>query len=462
MRSPDLTDTGLDLDLAGTADDVVALVQRAVAASGEEAQQTRHYVAIDGGTSADIRLRVVSVDDPAPLLAFAITTAPSARGTAAATFIMQHGVQKRRRQRSLLGEAPFLSFLRSLAGLVSESDAGASATLRVHGARSVLAPHPAVMPGGTAGPPAGVPASEPVTDAPVAASWTPTVADAPTPTSTAGPSPWTSGEPASASEAAVVQAPSSEPAVPESAVPESAAPAPAVPEAPAAEAPAPDAPAPAAADPEPSPTPPSAQPVAAPVVVAPPAATKQFREPPAVGAQTHAPAASTSSVPPELQITVPPGLIAGAPASQGAPTAHAPALGRPAPAAVIPTPEADLGATVVSASLRAGDFALELPDGERIQLRGPLLLGRNPAPRPEQPDAELRSLVDPRMSVSKTHTVVVPGRRSLRVTDLHSTNGTTITDASGAVTVCLPGEAYVADAGSTIGIGEFPIRVVVG
>jgi predicted component of type VI protein secretion system len=91
-----------------------------------------------------------------------------------------------------------------------------------------------------------------------------------------------------------------------------------------------------------------------------------------------------------------------------------------------------------------------------------VLLGRNPSARPEQPDAELRSLVDPRMSVSKTHTAVVPGRRSLRVTDLHSTNGTTITDASGAVTVCQPGEAYVVEAGSTIGIGEFPIRVIAG
>src|SRR4051812_30264118 len=103
MRSPDPTDTGLELDPAGTAHELVALVQQAVAASGADAQTTRHYVAIDGGTNADIRLRVVSVDDPAPLLAFAITTAPSARGTAAATFILQHGVQKKRRQRTLLG-----------------------------------------------------------------------------------------------------------------------------------------------------------------------------------------------------------------------------------------------------------------------------------------------------------------------------------------------------------------------
>ncbi|WP_138946509.1 FHA domain-containing protein [Plantibacter sp. M259] len=442
MRSPDLTDTGLDLDLAGTADDVVALVQRAVAASGEDAQQTRHYVAIDGGTSADIRLRVVSVDDPAPLLAFAITTAPSARGTAAATFIMQHGVQKRRRQRSLLGQEPFLAFLRAVAELATESDPDASATLRVHGTRTVLAPRPAAAPGSAEASPAGAPAYAPVTDGSVVPGWAPATPGAPAPTPSSDVSTPTSAEPAPVFEAPAAQVPAPERAVPET--------------------PAPAAPAPAAPAPEPTWAPAGSAPDVTPVVVEPPAAAPQFREPPVAPAQTRAPAASTSSVPPELQITVPPGLIAGAPASPVAPEPNAPAPARPVAEALIPTPEADLGATVVSASLRAGDFALELPDGERIPLRGPILLGRNPAARPEQPDAELRSLVDPRMSVSKTHTVVVPGRRSLRVTDLHSTNGTTITDASGAVTVCQPGEAYVVEAGSTIGIGEFPIRVVVG
>ncbi|ROR80903.1 hypothetical protein SAMN06295974_0123 [Plantibacter flavus] len=442
MRSPDLTDTGLDLDLAGTADDVVTLVQRAVAASGEDAQQTRHYVAIDGGTSADIRLRVVSVDDPAPLLAFAITTAPSARGTAAATFIMQHGVQKRRRQRSLLGQEPFLAFLRALVELVTESDPDASATLRVHGARTVLAPRPAAAPGSAEPSPAGAPTDVPVADGPVAPGWAPATSDAPTPTPAPDVSAPTSAEPVPVFEAPAAQVPAPERAVPET--------------------PVPGAPAPAAPAPGPTWAPAGSAPEPTPVVVEPPAPEPQFREPPVAPAQTRAPAASTSSVPPELQITVPPGLFAGAQVSQWAPEPNVSGPVRPAADTVVPTPGADLGATVVSASLRAGDFALELPDGERIPLRGPLLLGRNPSARPEQPDAELRSLVDPRMSVSKTHTVVVPGRRSLRVTDLHSTNGTTITDASGAVTVCQPGEAYVAEAGSTIGIGEFPIRVVVG
>lgn len=437
MRSPDPTDTGLELDLASTADELVALVQSAVAASGADAQATRHYVAIDGGTNADIRLRVVSVDDPAPLLAFAITTAPSARGTAAATFILQHGVQKKRRQRTLLGEQPFLAFLHALAALVAESDPGASATVRVHGARTELAPIAAESSTGGSSLPDAAPSATPTGAAPVASAW-----------------PVSSGGELADGTDSFVAPPGEAPSF--LAQPVDAPPAPDVP-APDAQAAPPEPPAPAVA---PSDREPEREPDAVPVVAAPPLGAPQFRQPPAAIPQSSQDASSTSSVAPELQITVPPGLIASAPPGSDRPASTSNPTRTPD--GPVATSQADLGATVVSSSTRGGDFALELPDGERIRLRGPVLLGRNPSARPEQPDAELRALVDPRMSVSKTHTAVVPGRRSLRVTDLHSTNGTTITDASGAVTVCQPGEAYVVEAGSTIGIGEFPIRVIAG
>lgn len=414
MRSPELTDTGLDLDIAGTADDVVALVQRAVAASGDGAQTTRHYVAIDGGTSADIRLRVVSVDDPAPLLAFAITTAASQRGTAASTFIMQHGVQKRRRQRSLLGEEPFLSFVRSLAALVTESDVGASTVLRVHGVRTVLSPPQTSAP------------TSPLNEAPVSPApldaFVPApglAAESPAPTVQGAPQPMdvTVSEPTTPDVEQV--APGLETAAVAEQVP-AALPAPKV-----------------------SPPPVSPPPFrpAAPTVVAP--------EPPVAG--------SASSVAPELQITVPPGLIGSAPVEPARVADDAPDHARRQAG---PSSAADFDATIAAAALLAGDVALELPDGERVALRRAMLIGRNPGARPEHPDAELRAVVDPRMSVSKTHTAVVPGRRAIRVTDLHSTNGTTITDATGSVTACRPGEAYVVEPGSIIGIGEFPIRVV--
>lgn len=425
MRSPELTDTGLDLDVTGTPDELVALVQQAVARSGDAAQTTRHYIAIDGGTSADIRLRVVSVDDPAPLLAFAITTARSARGTAASTFILQHGVQKRRRQRSLLGQEPFLAFLHELASIVAETDAGSSITLRLHGARTSLsAPQQSAEP------------QEPVVTAgDEAQAAAPIAAPAPT-----------------VQEAGGVSAdPGPMPAVPplvDSAPPSSAASQAVPPVPPAVAPPRAEPPLPAAQRSEQTP----------PRVAEPLVSTPQVRAVPTVIAAPPA-STTTSSVAPELQITVPPGLVGFAPrgddsvAPGDSPVQHA------APS-VVPARQAEFDATIAAASLRSGDFALELPDGERIPLHRALLIGRNPSSRPEQPDAELRAIVDPRMSVSKTHTAVVPGRRSIRVTDLHSTNGTTITDAAGAVTVCLPGEAYAVESGSTIGIGEYPIRVI--
>lgn len=442
MRSPELTDTGLDLDVTGTPDELVALVQQAVARSGEAAQTTRHYIAIDGGTSADIRLRVVSVDDPAPLLAFAITTARSARGTAASTFILQHGVQKRRRQRSLLGQEPFLAFLHELASIVTETDPGSSITLRVHGARTVLSqPRTQEEPVASASvePQAPVPTT---TAAPTFAAAPPVVeppavpaAPAPTPTAWPAPGHATDSTPA---------APTASPTPPSDAPAAAPAVAPPVAEAPVA------VPEPATSAPAPAPAPSA--------VVEPVVPTPQVRSVPTVIA---APPMTTSgsSVAPELQITVPPGLVDNAPRQADSEAADEPSAQRAVPSGA-PTRQAEFDATIAAASLRSGDFALELPDGERIHLRRALLIGRNPSSRPEHSDAELRAIVDPRMSVSKTHTAVVPGRRSIRVTDLHSTNGTTITDAAGAVTVCLPGEAYVVESGSTIGIGEYPIRVI--
>jgi hypothetical protein len=277
MRSPDPTDTGLELDLAGTADELVALVQQAVAASGADAQTTRHYVAIDGGTNADIRLRVVSVDDPAPLLAFAITTAPSARGTAAATFILQHGVQKKRRQRTLLGEQPFLTFLHALAALVAESDPGASATVRVHGARTVLAPSGAETSTGASSLPDAAPSAAPTDAAPVASAW----------------QVHSGGEPAERTDSPVappVQAPSF------SAEPVDAPPTADVPvTTPASEATPPESYASAVS---PSDRGPDHEPDAAPVVVAPPLGAPQFRQPPPAAIPQSSPDhSSTSSVP---------------------------------------------------------------------------------------------------------------------------------------------------------------------
>jgi len=433
MRGTELADTGLEFDVAGGSDVVVALVQRAVEHSGSQAQATRHYVAIDGGTSADIRLRVASIDTLAPLLVFAITTARSAQGTAAATFILQHSVQKRRRHRSLIGEEPFVAFLESLAALAVEHDPRATVTLRVRGARRSLgAPRAAAVPEmATDAPPSPLEETPPAPTAPDAASEAaPAYVAAQV---KASPTDVPAPAPASAATTSTVSVP-----------PPTSVPAPG----PTAEpAPAPQ-PTPA---PETTPAPePSRAPAVAPQVV--PVASAPDPRP---------------SMAPELQITIPPGLIAPPPglvAEDQALDGHAIAsAGRqPTPPAgpATPTTPAAPEATIVSTSSSGRTLSLVLPDGGTVPLVGAVLLGRNPAAHAEYRGAALQAVADPRMSVSKTHTAVIPGRRSVRVTDLHSTNGTTVTDPTGAVTVCVPGESYPVEPGWTIGIGEFPVRVV--
>jgi hypothetical protein len=106
-------------------------------------------------------------------------------------------------------------------------------------------------------------------------------------------------------------------------------------------------------------------------------------------------------------------------------------------------------------------WVLELPDGTRFALAGPLLLGRNPASIPDRPDAELLAVTDPGKTVSKTHALLEPGSDGVRVHELHSTNGVAI-DAAGQRVVLAPGGDAVASPGSTILLGSFAIGVEAG
>jgi hypothetical protein len=109
-------------------------------------------------------------------------------------------------------------------------------------------------------------------------------------------------------------------------------------------------------------------------------------------------------------------------------------------------------------STLAGAWALDLPDGTRLALTGPLLLGRNPAPIADRPEAELLALTDPAKTVSKTHALLESASNGVRVRDLHSTNGVAI-DTAGQRVVLAPGGDAVASPGSTILLGSFTIEV---
>jgi hypothetical protein len=105
-------------------------------------------------------------------------------------------------------------------------------------------------------------------------------------------------------------------------------------------------------------------------------------------------------------------------------------------------------------------WSLTLPDGVRMQVNRPILLGRDPAPIPDRPGARLISVCDPDKTVSKTHALIepTPDQDGVRVRDLNSTNGVTIVTDSIRFPVPEAGEG-VARSGSLIHLGSFVIVV---
>jgi pSer/pThr/pTyr-binding forkhead associated (FHA) protein len=124
----------------------------------------------------------------------------------------------------------------------------------------------------------------------------------------------------------------------------------------------------------------------------------------------------------------------------------------------------DLEATRIGqASDRARPWRLVLGDGRQLAVSAsPLVLGRGPVAPPTHPDATPIVVVDPVKSVSKSHALVLVDGGMLWVTDMHSTNGTKVTNELGEATSCPPGVGMPAGNGWTISLGEYSVRVVLG
>lgn len=105
-------------------------------------------------------------------------------------------------------------------------------------------------------------------------------------------------------------------------------------------------------------------------------------------------------------------------------------------------------------------WLLSLPTGARVPIDGALLVGRNPVRFDRWSDAELLAVADPARSVSKTHAVFEAQGDVVRVTDLHSTNGVTLLDASGAESALPAGAAITLGAGSVVKLGEFRLQIL--
>jgi hypothetical protein len=122
--------------------------------------------------------------------------------------------------------------------------------------------------------------------------------------------------------------------------------------------------------------------------------------------------------------------------------------------------ELDLDATRVSVRRRAGSpWRLVLPNGQHFVVEKTVLVGRDPAPNPDWPGAQLLSVNDETKSVSKTHAAIELDSAGLWVTDLASTNGVIISTPNGGE-IDLDGSEHVqVEPGCDIELGDFVIQV---
>jgi uncharacterized RDD family membrane protein YckC len=100
-----------------------------------------------------------------------------------------------------------------------------------------------------------------------------------------------------------------------------------------------------------------------------------------------------------------------------------------------------------------------LDDGREVPVRGLVLLGRNPQPRPGEETAELVKLADETRTVSKSHLALDVDGDTLVVMDRGSTNGSTVTTAEGVTTACTPEKPAPAADGSVVSMGDHWLTV---
>lgn len=179
---------------------------------------------------------------------------------------------------------------------------------------------------------------------------------------------------------------------------------------------------PRASGPVPAPTPVPAPPPAP--VFAPPSNPLALRTP------------ASPPMPVLPPVSAPPWVSAPPPVSAPPWVSAPPPIPVPLPVPGLPRP----AASPVSAPLRpaapapappAQSVVIAFDDGQRLEVSGTVLVGRNPAPGPDDEVDALIPLNDLSRSISKTHACLRWDGRVLWVSDRASTNGTAVVDASG-------------------------------
>lgn len=190
----------------------------------------------------------------------------------------------------------------------------------------------------------------------------------------------------------------------------------------------------------------------------PPPAGTAVPPPPASGAPLPPPAAPAAPPPPALPVPST-GLVTGIP---GRPSSAATAPPPPPPiaglapiAAQMFVEDNDLDATRLSQSgVTLKPWVLHFSDGRSVTVGPDVVIGRDPV---ASDGRRAVPVTDSHKSVSKTHAVLEVRDGMLWVTDLHSTNGTSVTNAVGEATSCPPGVAMPVGDGWTVSAGEFSL-----
>lgn len=107
---------------------------------------------------------------------------------------------------------------------------------------------------------------------------------------------------------------------------------------------------------------------------------------------------------------------------------------------------------------------LTMDTGQRLQLPLPLALNLGRKPDPSEASDQLWVVEDPDNSVSKTHLRVESRGDSVWLTDLGSTNGSSMLDETGAASPLAPGVRVRLEDGSRVKVGDrsFTVATVVG
>ncbi len=104
-------------------------------------------------------------------------------------------------------------------------------------------------------------------------------------------------------------------------------------------------------------------------------------------------------------------------------------------------------------------WVIALDDGRQVAVKGVVLVGRAPAPRPGEQVADLISVTDNSRMVSKTHIAVGVDNKGVFVMDRGSTNGSAIAMPSGAYEPCPPGEQVRVREGQIISFGDHRMEI---